>query len=478
MSSEPKDNEEESADELLERALELFERAVRKQGQDSSFTDFEKAVLEKGNELQRRVLEKDLQARSDALPVRVDVRQYEYSSMSWEYRRHQTGTGTYFTLCGPVKVKRNRYRRCGTNRAGVVMLEYTEGLVEQMTPALARCVAQGYGNQPVRAVREDLIAAHRCPPSRATMERKAKAIGASVDLRKVWLEAVCRDQETLPEGTTTLVIGLDRTSVPMEEDAPDKAPASRSRPRQRRAPPPIEVNWRMDYAATVSFLDSEGESLARRYFRAPSHGRVEYLAQRVIDEVSHALGREPELRVTVVQDGAMELWRALRAELSSRHIEHTEGLDWYHVAERLSECLELAFPSPDMRRQRREEWTEMMLEKELGADQVLARMKRRACAIDADSASKLREHIRYFVPRLSQMNYASRRAQGLPIGSGVTEGACKSLIGARAKRGGQRWRRKGLGAALSIRAFRQSERFDPMWAAFVQTTRPHGIAAA
>ena len=64
--------------------------------------------------------------------------------------------------------------------------------------------------------------------------------------------------------------------------------------------------------------------------------------------------------------------------------------------------------------------------------------------VDEASAKKLREHVAYFVPRLSQMNYATRRARGLPIGSGITEGACKPLIGDRAKRSGQRWRHRGL----------------------------------
>ena len=310
------------------------------------------------------------------------------------------------------------------------------------------------------------------------MERKAKAIGASVDNEQRWLEDACRDQEVLPEGTTTVVVGLDRTSVPMEEDAPGKAPKKRSAPRQRKAPSPIEVNWRMDYVATVSFLNSEGESLARRCLRAPSWGPVGRLAERVVDEVGHALEQQPDLHVTVVQDGAMELWKALREALSSRAIAHSEGLDWYHTAERLSECLELAFANPETRQRRRTEWTELFLEHERGAEIVLARIKRRIREVSDASAKKLREHIGYFAPRLAQMNYATRRARGLPIGSGITEGACKSLIGARAKRSGQRWRHRGLGAALSIRAFRQSQRFDAMWTTFLQSRGPYSCVAA
>ncbi|MEO1484012.1 MAG: hypothetical protein AAFU77_18015, partial [Myxococcota bacterium] len=57
---------------------------------------------------------------------------------------------------------------------------------------------------------------------------------------------------------------------------------------------------------------------------------------------------------------------------------------------------------------------------------------------------------------------------GLPIGSGVVEGACKSLVQGRAKRSGQRWSQRGLTATLHLRAIDESDRFDRYWAIFAQ----------
>ena len=56
------------------------------------------------------------------------------------------------------------------------------------------------------------------------------------------------------------------------------------------------------------------------------------------------------------------------------------------------------------------------------------------------------------------MRYATMRDVGLPIGSGVTEGACKSLVSVRAKGSGQRWKSKGVNAVLTLRASFLSDR--------------------
>lgn len=55
------------------------------------------------------------------------------------------------------------------------------------------------------------------------------------------------------------------------------------------------------------------------------------------------------------------------------------------------------------------------------------------------------------------------RRGGLPIGSGVVEAACKTLVSQRLKLSGMRWGR-GAQAILTARGWDQSERFDAAWA--------------
>ena len=56
-----------------------------------------------------------------------------------------------------------------------------------------------------------------------------------------------------------------------------------------------------------------------------------------------------------------------------------------------------------------------------------------------------------------------RRPRHLPIGSGVVEAACKTLVTQRLKRSGMRWRHAGGQAILTLRALIQSGRFDSAW---------------
>ena len=69
------------------------------------------------------------------------------------------------------------------------------------------------------------------------------------------------------------------------------------------------------------------------------------------------------------------------------------------------------------------------------------------------------------------MQYAEAKAQGLPIGSGVVEAACKTLVTQRMKRSGMRWRQAGGQAILTLRGWVQSQRFDQGWRLLAQCYR-------
>ena len=69
----------------------------------------------------------------------------------------------------------------------------------------------------------------------------------------------------------------------------------------------------------------------------------------------------------------------------------------------------------------------------------------------------------YFRRNRHRMRYAELRAKGYPIGSGVVEAACKTLVTQRMKRSGMRWRHDGGQAILTFRALAQSDRFERGW---------------
>ena len=62
------------------------------------------------------------------------------------------------------------------------------------------------------------------------------------------------------------------------------------------------------------------------------------------------------------------------------------------------------------------------------------------------------------------MRYDEYLALGLPIATGVIEGACRYLVKDRMERTGARWSLKGAEAVLRLRALWASGDFEAYWA--------------
>ncbi len=84
---------------------------------------------------------------------------------------------------------------------------------------------------------------------------------------------------------------------------------------------------------------------------------------------------------------------------------------------------------------------------------------------------KLATELNYFRNNRHRMRYATARANHLPIGSGVTEAACKTLVTQRLKCSGMRWKTEGGQGVLTIRGLIQSNRFDRGWQLLSDTYR-------
>jgi hypothetical protein len=69
----------------------------------------------------------------------------------------------------------------------------------------------------------------------------------------------------------------------------------------------------------------------------------------------------------------------------------------------------------------------------------------------------------YFHTNAERMRYPVFRAQGMHVGSGVAEAACKTVVSTRAKRSGMRWTPAGLDAILALRSSVLNQEFDRRW---------------
>ncbi len=76
---------------------------------------------------------------------------------------------------------------------------------------------------------------------------------------------------------------------------------------------------------------------------------------------------------------------------------------------------------------------------------------------------KLATELNYFRNNRHRMGYAQAIEANYPIGSGVTEATCKTLVTQRMKCAGMRWDIKGGQGVLTARSLIQSEQFDKGW---------------
>ena len=466
------------AAEPAEELARSLRRAIDAQvGADAPFEAREVAALALTNEATRLFLQSDLMAIADRHGEQVAVD-------GVVYQRHEPGTVRYFTLCGPLDLERWTYRAIGVrNGPTIVPLELDVGLVERTTPALGFRIALGYAKDHMRSCEEDMTADHRCPPARSTLERVAKAIGTAAKQVPPRLAPRLRRAERVPAGAVAISLGLDRTAVPMEEPLPGgEVPAPRrlrrNTPYARKKPDPVTVNYRMAYVGTISFHDAAGEAVATRRYAAAAHeSPTDRVVNPLLADVRQALRQAPALAVGVIQDGAPELWNLLGAAVLAEPLVTTyhEAIDRYHLTERLGEVLRYLEPDASARGDRLSRWNESLDRNDNAIYRIRAWVRDRyADALarnDRILLEQLEPHLTYLENNAYLMRYARLRAVGLPVGSGVTEGACKSVIKMRTNGSGQRWRPKGLEAVLLLRSVHMSDRLPRFWANFARGYR-------
>jgi hypothetical protein len=201
-------------DDIVERVEDLVNEEL---GDDASFEEYERAVLRITNEIARRRLQRKLQGLADgyAPQLRIDHNNDWHGwreGTAHEFRAHLPGVVRYHSLVGPLEVRRFTYRECHRNGVTYVPLELDAGLMERMTPGLAKAVAFGISQMPVREVEAMLLASNRCPPSRSTLDRSGRDLGAYALACNEEVEPKVRADETVPPQARAIVLGLDRTS--------------------------------------------------------------------------------------------------------------------------------------------------------------------------------------------------------------------------------------------------------------------------
>jgi hypothetical protein len=176
-------------------------------------------------------------------------------------------------------------------------------------------------------------------------------------------------------------------------------------------------------------------------------------------------GTEQARTVVTVSDGAPWL-----QELTTAHRpDAVRILDFPHAAGYLGQAAQAAFGAGSREAAVwLEEWLPKLKTKT--PEEVLAAI--RALPTPTPEAAKTRTSVvHYLGSRIEQLRYATFRAKGYPIGSGMVESGNKLVVEARLKGAGMHWERGNVNPLLALRGILCSGQWDEAWSGIWQELR-------
>lgn len=470
---------------------------------DATHSALEALVEAEGRELLRRLLQDHLALRAEREPKRLVV----VGSEGKERREVVKGAVRPLkTIFGEVDVGRLAYRapRKGVGNLMPLDLElnlpsevFSYGLQRRAALEIARCsfeatqeaLREQTGQVIGKKQLEDMVSGMATDFEAFYGLRSEQALACRSALARD-----CLERSGAKDHSKILVITTDGKGVAVVEadlrEETRKA-AQKRREEQRKEDPVPEAKEiktfrrRMAQVCAVytiaPFIRTPEDIIGElRHLRVveprpsrprPEHKRVWASVARDAEEVingafAEALRRDiaRALPWVVVIDGSAEQLRIVRRCEKRWGVKVTLVLDFIHVAGYVWKAAR-AFHAEGSKAA--QQWVDEKLLAILRgeASSVAAGIRRSAtlqglskkCRRPADKCCD------YLLNHASMLRYDKYLAAGMPIGSGVIEGACRHLLQDRLDLSGATWTVRNAEAVLKLRALRSSEDFDEYW---------------
>lgn len=339
----------------------------------------------------------------------------------------------YETPYGAVDVSRHVYQ---TSSGGKTYCPLDERalIITSSTPRFARLVSSKYARLSAQEVMEDLSSNHGRPVVRSFLQNLVNVVGSiAQSTEEDWMYETPKQDEPV----ATVSVSLDGTCVLLRDDG-----------------------WREAMTGTIALYNPAGERLHTIYLgAAPEYGKTKFL-ERLEREVYHIKLQYPDATYVGIADGAKANWEFLE------HHTQYQVLDFYHATEYLAAASYGMHPTDESERKlwldfachrlKHEPDGAKMLLKEMKA--ILPQRKKQ------ELIDKLKRAITYFTNQGHRMDYEQYVSKNMPIGSGVTEAACKTLIKQRLCQSGMKWKNQGIAMVLRLRALLCTKgRWEQFW---------------
>lgn len=464
--------------ELARKIADLIDQAIGEHlGLDATFEQRQDlATAISGDALWFRS-DRDLHAAiATTGEVEVDGRRY--------HRLEQASSATYHGRWGSHHIEEPLYREVGVHNGPTIKpIELRVGIIEHMTPDMARLIGELSADHSSRGLERTLRATGLVPPSRAFVAKHTTEMGIEIADQASVLEHVARAAEVVPVEVASVSTGLDRMSVRMSEpaDPATTCPPTRTEPYERTPPPPKEHHYRKAWVGSTSIYDATGNELRTWRYAVEADADPTVLANRVAKDVAWILKARPDVPVHCVQDAAPELERLPEAlaRVLPMNANVVHLVDFQHLMEYLEDIVDACEPDGDPH-----DWKgwyrSLLLQDDRAIDTIWRKLRdlaKRLPGRGTDARNTVAAALSYIRHRKSKMRYAAHYAANLPIGSGATESTCWQMQ-QRVKLPGQSWDKPGLRGILAMRALVLSDRWSAAWQPYAATHRKEVRATA
>ena len=433
---------------LLARGTQLLDRFVHAEPTPATTMAFERELSDLLREVGRRIMAWTLNRlepdADNAAPLRVSFEGRLYRRR----RQHRHVVGTLF---GPVTLWRRLYEPFGHRGRSIHPLELRLGIEAGLaTPALAE--RMGYGatdhtqNEVLEIVQRDHGVSWSCTSLRKLLGSLRAGMaphreGAQVEQVLGWIE-----QARTAKGRfqPTLSVGRDGIFVPLRGGVAQEGAT-----------------------ATVSVLDRRGKRVGTVYLGLMPESGQATLTDQLSGLLQAILSRveSQSLRLVYVSDEGYHpstyyhqvLKKMVDPRRPWRQLEWRRIVDFYHACGYVQQLADTIFGAGVEAQNWAKAMRHVLKTKIDGVARVLksaSALRRRRGLFGQVKLYYKAYH--YLKRRSAWMKYALYRRQKLPIGSGITEAACKVVFTQRLKRSGMSWTIAAGQVILDLRVIRLS----------------------
>ena len=396
---------------------------------EDSMLDSEEAIQEAVNKAGSLATEEALK-QFDTQGESIEIEGKQWRSKGQEKKFYQTPYGE-------VRCSRYVYHYHGRGKT-FCPLEQSSRIIGSSTPRFAKQVSIKMACNSALEVQQDFLECQGRKVSTSFLQNLVKKVAC-----------IAKQQETewhydLPnfqKPIVSIAFGLDGTCLHLRKDG-----------------------WREAMAGTISFYDDQGERQHTIYVGAtPEYGKADF-SHRFTAEIERIKAEYPDANRIGLADGAESNWLFLKP-----HIQ-TQILDFYHASSYLGAVANAKFPKD---KRAHKDWLDNrchQLKNNSGAAEAIynemVALQARKCTqkLPKHLQEKLGAAVTYYKNHRHQMDYSGYTDQHFPIGSGVTEAACKTLIKQRFCLAGMRWKQSGAAGILNLRALvLTTQRWTQFW---------------